>query len=239
MTIQVDYLSKEHIEAATLKLLTEYGKKYGKVIAPPIPIEEILEAHLGVNFTFDDLPKLLGMPDVLGATWFQDQKVIIDETLDPTVHPEKEGRYRFTVAHELGHWDLHKHLVIGNSGQSSLFDEEPEPSIVCRSSSKPPIEWQADQFASYLLMPEDMVCKMWKDLYGRLEPYVAAEEIRELSIKWGLDAKSQPTVPTVDFAREMAQEFKVSGQAMQIRLTGLGLIKTEKAESGLFERKYG
>jgi Zn-dependent peptidase ImmA (M78 family) len=63
---------------------------------------------------------------------------------------------------------------------------------------------------------------------------VAAEEIRELSIKWGLDAKSQPTVPTVDFAREMAQEFNVSGQAMQIRLTGLGLIKTEKPEPGLF-----
>jgi len=231
MTKKVKFLPKEHIEAATLKLLAEYGKKYEQITAPPIPVEEILEAHLEVDFSFDNLSNLLGLPNVLGATWFRDKKVLIDESLDPTIHPMKEGRYRFTVAHELGHWDLHRHQFIGDPGQGILFDEEPEPSIVCRSITKEPIEWQADQFAGYLLMPEEMVCKMWVDHHGRLEAYVATDEIQDLSAKWGLADDAQPTV---DFAREMAAEFKVSGQAMQIHLIGLGLIKTEKPDPGLF-----
>lgn len=233
MNPKVKFLPKEHIESAALGLLTDYGRKYGEVARPPIPVEEILEAHLGLDFALDDLPKLLGVPDVLGATWVQKRKVLIDQSLDPTVNPSKQGRYRFTVSHELGHWELHRHLFLSDPGQGFLFMEQTEPSIVCRSKAKDPMEWQADTFAGYLLMPQEMVMRMWESLYGRLEPYVAVDEIKDLNAKWGLGEDDRPTV---NVAREMADVFNVSGQAMQIRLIGLGLIKTEAPEPDLFSR---
>lgn len=175
------------------------------------------------------------MSDVLGATWIQDKVVLVDQSLDPTDNPRKEGRYRFTLAHELGHWELHRHGFLAEAAQPSLFGDKPAPSIVCRTSSrKEPMEWQADMFAGYLLMPKDMVLAAWKARFGNFEPYIAEKEIEGLSAKWGLADDSQPTV---DVARAMAKDFKVSGQATQIRLIGLGLIKTEEPGLDLFTQQ--
>ncbi len=230
--MKVKYMKVEDIEAAALCLLAEYGRKFGPVEKPPVPVEEILESHLGLNLGFDDLPKMLKAPDVLGATWVRDRRVLIDQSLDPSVHTVKEGRYRFTVAHEVGHWELHRHHFLDNPAQASLFETTPEPSIVCRTSSrKDPMEWQADAFSGYLLMPKEMVFSAWKERNGSLDHYVAEKEIAGLSARWGL---AEDERPAVDIARRMALDFKVSGQAMQIRLIGLGLIKTEDPGPGLF-----
>ena len=44
------YMRTEDIEAATLGLLADYGRKYKPVLAPPVPVEEILEGHLELTF---------------------------------------------------------------------------------------------------------------------------------------------------------------------------------------------
>ena len=97
-------------------------------------------------------------PDILGAMFFDERRIVIDESLDPEENPSKEGRYRFTLAHEGGgHWRLHRHLFAKDPAQTSLFGEPTPPSVVCRSSqAKEPIEWQADFYASCLLMPRDL-----------------------------------------------------------------------------------
>jgi len=229
---KVKFLPVDKIEGASLRLLGDYGQKYGTVEKPPIPVEEILEAHLELSLDLDDLAKHLGLPDVLGATWVQDRRVLIDQSLDPTNNPAKEGRYPFTVAHEVGHWELHRHLFMEGQNQTSLFGKQEVPSIVCRTCSrKEPIEWQADTFSGFLLMPKDMVFKAWESLNGSRTPYIAEKEMADLSAKWGL---AEDERPTVNIARELASKFKVSGQAMQIRLIGLGLIKTEQPGPSLF-----
>jgi len=229
MTRKVAFLREVEIEAATLDLLADYGSKYSPVLCPPIPVEEILEAHLELSFELDDLPALLDVPDVLGATWVRQRKVKIDQSLDPTVDPSREGRYRFTVSHEVGHWELHRHLYLVPE-QGSLFAEKAEP-IVCRSGARDQMEWQANSFAGYLLMPKRMVINTWEAVRGTIEPYIAADEITDLSARWCL---GRDDCPVVQLSREMARVFKVSGQAMQIRLIGLGLVRTKAPEPGLF-----
>jgi len=229
---KVTFLHVDKIEGASLRLLGEYGQKFETVDKPPIPVEEILDAHLELSLGVDDLVEQLGLSDVLGATWVQDRRVLIDQSLDPTENPSKEGRYRFTVAHEVGHWELHRHLFMQNQDQTSLFGKSEQPSIVCRTCSrKEPIEWQADTFSGFLLMPKDMVFRAWESLHGSRTPYIAEDEMADLSAKRGL---AEDELPTVDVARELAAKFNVSGQAMQIRLIGLGLIRTEQPGPGLF-----
>ncbi len=221
--MQVRYLSAGQIESTAMKALADYQGKFGQV-HPPIPVEEILECHFGYGFSIEDLTE--HGPDTLGATWVKEQRVAVDESLDPTTHPDKEGRYRFTVAHELGHVDLHAHQFRDSQGR--LFDESGRPTIICRSGGKkPPIEWQADTYASYLLMPAEMVYAYWRELFGE-RTYAAAEEIAALSRRFG---NAKPTLPV---ARDMADHFGVSGQAMQIRLESLKLIRNQAAEPELF-----
>lgn len=228
--MNVKYLRKEEIEAASRRLLLAYHERFGPDGYLPIPVEEILESHLGLTLEFDDLRRRLGVADVLGATWVKDRRVVIDQSLDPTVDSRKEGRYRFTIAHELGHWELHRHVFEDAPGQGSLFEQEAPPSIVCRTGSrKDPMEWQADAFASYLLMPGKMVTEVWESIYGTQEPYGAADELADLARKVVGDVGQ----PVVGVAREVAREFRVSGTAMQIRLTELGLIRTERMLPGL------
>jgi Zn-dependent peptidase ImmA (M78 family) len=56
-----------------------------------------------------------------------------------------EGRDRFTMCHELGHLILHRDLAL------SRVDPSRPSKLYCNS------EWQADKFASFLLMPRSLV----------------------------------------------------------------------------------
>ncbi|HPF34958.1 MAG TPA: ImmA/IrrE family metallo-endopeptidase [Candidatus Krumholzibacteria bacterium] len=224
------FVPRKDIEAGTLVLIAGYERRYCLTVTPPIPVEEILEAHLGLAYDFDDLPKLVNEPDALGGLWFRSREVKFDQSLDPTMHPSQLGRYRFTVAHETGHWELHRDVFLSNEGQVAMFEAGENP-VICRSNDKSPLEWQADAFAGYLLMPKDMVFAQWEAMHGNRQPYIAIDEIEDLKSRWGLADDDRPTV---DVARQMAPVFEVSAQAMQIRLIELGLIRTKVPEPGLF-----
>src|SRR5262245_58910044 len=124
MAIAVPFLSAKEIESAATTLLVEFGGLgNGGRLKPPVPVEQILEKHLKLTLDFDDLHEKLGVPrdgeepDVLGALWAESGQVFIDESLDPDEHPEQEGRYRFTLAHEIGHWCLHKDYLTSPAQQ--------------------------------------------------------------------------------------------------------------------------
>src|SRR5206468_12417123 len=113
----VPYLSDEAIERDAMALLAEYAHARGRAIEPPIPIEDIVEKHLKLGIEFDDTHRRFGVPrsglgpDILGAIFFDQGRIVIDESLDPLERPAMEGRYRFTLAHEGGGlWRLHRAL---------------------------------------------------------------------------------------------------------------------------------
>jgi hypothetical protein len=234
--MKVPYLTLEKIEDAADSLLSAYGRRFGWSGEPPVPVEEIVECHLELDFGFENFAASQEHAGTLGALWVAERRIRIDESLDPTVYPAKEGRYRFTVSHEAGHWEMHRPLFLAKRQQPSFFEAEPEPNIICRAPlpqiKKEPIEWQADTFAGYLLMPKASVQHAWEDTYGTAGPYYAAGEIAALSAKWSL---AEDRTPTVSVAREMAEVFQVSAQAMQIRLLGLGLIRASGREPELFD----
>ena len=180
MSIPVPYLSDEVIERDAAALLAEYAHARGIVIAPPIPIEDIVEKHLKLRFEFDDTHKLFGIPrdpeyaDILGAIFFDEARIVIDESLDPEENPAMEGRYRFTLAHEaVGHWRLHRHLFAKDPAQAFLFGGRAAPSFVCRSSdAMKREEWQANFAASCGLMPRNSMIETWRERFGTTAPFI-------------------------------------------------------------------
>jgi hypothetical protein len=143
MTKFVSYVPDEAIEKDAQALLAEYAHARGVTIEAPIPIDDIVEKHLKIGIEFDDMHRRFGVPrsgigfdpGILGAIYFDQKRIVIDESLDPDAYPAKEGRYRFTLAHEGGgHWRLHRHLFGKDPAQTSLLDPSAPPSVICRTS---------------------------------------------------------------------------------------------------------
>jgi len=243
---QVPYLPKKHIEEEAALLLAEYGNKHGQVTSPPIPIDDIVELYLELSLELKDMQELFGFADVHGALWVNERRVGIDESLDPDRWPAKLGRYHFTLAHEAGHWRLHRQIYMHRAGQRSLLPDGGErPGYICRSSeAKKPIEWQADFFAANLMMPREMINRSWHEWHGSMEQIalddlrpkqreiVTAEVLRRGGTKSGDNAIEDMMLEHA--ARPLAERFQVSAEAMRIRLEQLKLL-VRKRETTLFD----
>lgn len=229
---------KEFEEEAAI-LLAQFGDVHGTVTAPPVPIDEIVELHLGLSLEFSDMQQLFGVEDVHGALWVNQKRVGIDHRLDPSTNRAMLGRYRFTLAHEAGHWCLHRQLFKRAANQLQLFPENIDrPEYICRSSDSQPIEYQANRFASCVLMPRDLVRRCWEELHGNLEPVyledLRAEQQHVLTaeiVRRGGTPSSENAIDNMLFehaARPLATVFEVSPEAMRIRLENTGLLARKK-----------
>jgi hypothetical protein len=241
MPIKVPYLPEHEIERRADLLRAEYGETIGGPVKFPVPVDEIATYHLALRLGFADLhetrciPMLRGQPEILGAIWVETETVVIDRSLDPKKNPSMAGRYRFSVAHEIGHWCLHRTYVPEVATQRPLFDGVSEPTIICRSSqAKEPIEWQADIFSSCLLMPRVKVHDEWQKCLGRSRPLLLSD-LRPngrvgVRTQTKIYEQSRSEISAVEdalfeeIAKPIARRFGVSAQAMRIRLERLGLM---------------
>ena len=128
----------------------------------------------------------------------------------------------FTFAHETGHWVLHRALVDQacrtGSGRGLIF---------CRiKDAKKPIEWQADYFASCMLLPEAAVSNAFCKCYGS-RPLIIYNVKSAYSGPVCFDPCVETWPKIADVVRESGGFSNVSNQAMIIRLQDLGLVKNE------------
>jgi hypothetical protein len=250
-SMDVPYLSENEIENQAVQLLAEFSVARGLRLVAPIPVEDLLERHLKLTLDFDDLHEKLGVPmsdnepEVLGALWVDSREVFIDQSLDPVDSPEKEGRYRFTLGHEIGHWRLHREYLARDPNTTDLFGQVSRgPTVICRASqAKERVEWQADHFASSLLMPRSLLHHWWREEFSRSTPLVfnvfqnsdwarpPMSWLGAMSLPAHLRDQFDPRAVSYFFYRAsacMAPIFNVSIQAMQIRLQNIGLLHIEE-----------
>ena len=220
MALKVPYLSDAQIESATQELLRRYTKWKGAPPRPPIPVDAIVEGVLELTLEVTDLRARLG------ATWLNDALVVIDQSLEGN-----EGRFSFTLGHEVGHWQLHRPLIEMDKVTIPLYSLEDgaakTPAIVCRDNQRDAAEIQADKFASCLLMPASDVRAAVKLVTGEplaIENFTARKKAGERIVELR------------DFAGEVIAKggfTNVSNQAMQIRLETLKLV-VDAAQGRLF-----
>jgi len=218
---RVRWLRESVIEDEARHLLAEWRAK-GHVVEIPVPLDDLVEIHLGLAYEVGDLQSELGVSGVLGAIWFGDRRIVIDSSLDPNLVPTLKGRFNFTLAHEIGHWQLHREQLRQGEETAPLFEKGSEPAFVCRDGSTEPEEWQANRFAGALLMPREELLAAWREHRGSDEqlgyselglPKTTAERIANVAIE--------------RYAHPIAVRFAVSAEAMRIRLQTLELVVPE------------
>jgi len=215
--MRVPWLEKETIARQAERLISDYEAMIGGKMTPPIPVEDVIEQFLGLDLTYEDLDEKLGMEDVLGATYVKSQRIAINRRL---LEDKNEGRLVFTCAHEVGHWVLHRHLV-EEAARTGRFKE----AIVCRAkNARKPVEWQADYFASCLLMP----AREMKEAFFMVCPSgkLVLDNVR--SSLGGTAVCVDPCVENWHFIAEMVREggrfTNVSKEAVAFRMEELGLL---------------
>lgn len=169
----------QQIEKLAAEVLSTTG-----VDKAPIPVE-LVARRLGLSvkpsdFT-DDISGVLVIEDGRGAIGYNKHQ--------PKV------RQRFTIAHEIGHYQLHKDKLplFVDKGYSALYRNSDSSTGEVRR------EREANAFAAALLMPKQLLIK----------------EIEGHSFDLGNDSSLD----------ELSKLFGVSTQAMAIRLSNLGLIR--------------
>lgn len=144
---------------AARALLRDFEERYEPVEAPPVPVERIASALLGLYIDeADDLRALPGAPADQGRlSGMLDAEAMVI-WVDRGEGRSSPGRRRFTIAHEVGHLLLHVPVVHeGFCDRTADIQEIEEDPPAARLPTLRRREREANLFARELLMPESLV----------------------------------------------------------------------------------
>ena len=150
----------------------------------PTPVEKIAKALAAqVRFSpFDD--------ELSGMIYIKDGVPIIG--VNSLHHP---NRQRFTIAHELGHLELHRQMITSNVHVDKDFPALMRDPTSATGTER--VEIEANQFAAELLMPRKLI-----------EQTLAGKQF---------DIDDDAPIA------ELAKKFRVSKQTVQYRIRNRGL----------------
>ena len=172
---------------------------------PPVPVERIAEDRYGLRVTdIDDPSRIPGAPAQEGKAHLSG--LLIPERGEIWVHSGETAKWpprrRFTIAHELGHWVLHRangkpamcraaQLAGGRINTGALpADDSAE------KAQRPPLpieEAEANAFAAALLLPAVDVRSEHQRTGGEIKELMAAfdsskaaleRRLRTLGLEW-------------------------------------------------------
>lgn len=140
-------ISRKIIRAYVKRLRTYIGLE-NELLFPILKLVEIIFPTVFPNYTFEVLPKE-EMGDKHGETnpdegWIHIREDVYEGACNGN------GRDRFTIAHEAGHFLMHK--------TTSITLCRMDPSKRLKPYENP--EWQADAFAGELLAPSYLIAEM-------------------------------------------------------------------------------
>ncbi|WDQ16803.1 ImmA/IrrE family metallo-endopeptidase [Rhodopirellula sp. P2] len=202
--MEVPYLSYDQLktEAARVRSQSKYANQF------PVAIEIIVER----DYEMDVVP-IRGLQTAFNIDAFisQDMQTI---SVDEFVLENRLNRYRFTLAHELGHRVLHSDILQTMKFDSiddwkSQLTEFPEREYGF-------LEYQANTFANCLLVPADELDRRFVQ---------AIDQIKTA----GLNPADYPNECLDSIATGLGKQFEVSRDAILNRLTN----KQEDFESRL------
>ena len=216
-------------ELAAIFLRTFHPECFGKPQLTPLArIMDRLQAKSGVRFVFDKQLGHLNGKKILGQIHLHKRLVFVDPSIT-TNGP----LFNFTVAHEIGHFALHRkrRLTIPGMKDDTIDDDSKSVFPLNRVPQSPRdrLESQANRFAAALLMPAKTVYQL------------VAETQEKLGLSVGHRGRiyldGQPR-NQADF-RAIINQFKLcyetSFTAIRIRLLELGILQEVPDEKRVAE----
>lgn len=207
------------------KVLFDASDILGKNIQYPITTDKltvIIERYVDDLDLYADLEKEYNDKNIEGVTIFLPFKkphIKISEKLQK--YKYKVNRLRTTLAHELGHVIIHDPLWQREFSKLQLpFDTNEQRIQICKrktlfSKNEPNyehydwIEWQANYFASALLMPKNAIYKAYRKFTSERKIFSQI---------------SDDSSDANDLINLLSQEFQLSNEAVRVRLKQMKIL---------------
>jgi hypothetical protein len=144
------------------KQADEIRSKYWQENLLPIDMEKIIELRLGLDI--EPMHGLFSLIDTDAWLKMDLSGIVVD--YDSYMNEKFANRLRFSLAHELGHYFLHKDIY-SNLPFNSLEDWKNFMKNVSESVYKD-FEWQANEFAGRFLVPYDLLVNRVKEAINKI-----------------------------------------------------------------------
>lgn len=183
------------------KLAEAFIEKHHPSREIPIPIEDIIELKLQIDIVpIPGLTKVLSDDEDDGIEAFVNS-ALTQITVDKDAFERQTNRYRFSIAHELAHIELHASIF-----SKLKVDSIDEWRVAMKSIPEKEyswLEWQAYSFAGLVLVPT-------RELADKLQSYIARVEAG------GMSPDEEAVRPFVE--KQMGNIFSVSSPVIHKRI---------------------
>ena len=201
MKLTVPYLSYENIETKAEEFLAEHHPSRSL----PIPIDDIVELKLGLNIV--PCPELVQIHARNGFLTLDRSEIWVDQIQMDNFY----NKYRFTLAHEVGHYVLHADFYGKNAVSATTWSIE---EYIAWQNSIPNsviglLDTQANKFAGIVLVPTPELTKECQRIVSQY-----SEELSEIY----KDFTILPEDAWTFMSNEIAKAFEVNPQVVQIRI---------------------
>lgn len=169
--------------------------------------KEVVRRHTGPPVNIEGIIRAMGVE--------LDRKAPLDKEISGQLERLPNGKFkisvnkndgyfrqRFTMAHELGHFLLHAHLIGDGVDDSKAYRSEPQGTFYNQAIT-PREETQANQFAANLLLPEAVIRKLatpgasLKQISVGLKASLPATKIRMRNLGYVLGGENEDIVESV------------------------------------------
>ncbi|MEW7987706.1 MAG: ImmA/IrrE family metallo-endopeptidase [Candidatus Thiodiazotropha sp.] len=224
MAYQVDQngvpiLSRDDIERKAEEIIEYYFP--GSLLEPNVtPLSEIainFKNDFNVLFSFEEDLGLTNKGNkILGKFVTKPRAIFVDKSLD-----YNDPRWSFTLAHEIGHLILHRHVSIdlGKEHYSVFSDtiEQIKASLVQPWSPYQWLEWQANSFASSLLMPR---VRFHKAFQSAMREHPSSRNKQYIY----LDQQPDNIRLLKEIKKNLERIFQVSSASLENRMKEVGVL---------------
>lgn len=193
------YIAPDNLENEAQRFLQEFHPS----LAVPVPIEAIVEFRLGLEVI--PVPNLWRGFEVDGFLALDGGRIFVDEWQ----MEHMETRYRFTLAHEIGHWILHRDLY----ADADVVDLDSYLNAYEAMSDEDQDHWefQARNLGGRILLPK--------------VPFLAAAEEAFRPFRDKIPKGSDTKLVCGRLAKLVASRFHVHEKVAETRLFGDGLCE--------------
>jgi hypothetical protein len=202
MAISIPYLSDHSLRHTAEQFLATHDPSR----QIPVPIEEIVEFRLGIDII--PIPGIHRAYDIDSMLSSDMRQICVDEA----VFEEFPGRYRFSLAHEAGHRELHAEIY----AQLSFADISQWKGVISSEIGEKDygrLEFQAYTFAGLILVPSST-------LGERFRAALALAETKGITVKGDSDV-ARDVIESY-----LSREFVVSREVIRRRLANDKLWET-------------
>lgn len=212
---EIEAIAQELLDMHCPNILEKPG------FTPVAHIIDRLHERTGLGFTMAELG-YKGTAKILGKVSFH-KKLL---SLDFSLNDERKAAFRFTAAHEIGHWVLHRYnyrnWILGNDANidEDLIDGDDSLCRLEQRSQQDWLEFHANVFAASLVTPRKTF------ILALIEAQYSMGITRNLGRVFVSDAEySQRDFEYI--VGRLSHVFDVSKQSVRVRMKTLQLLEDE------------